>query len=195
VDEPTNVHCGSEWHLARLHCPTAALVYPFALRISKNSGKFACSAISIAAFLGAHRTTVLRAFQRLTEIGFFELLEYGKFDSNIYTVVKHRAWAEAHPGRCTEKTVFPWTGEGDPLGQQLYAASGCRVKFKEFQIKEYRRLGLDQAELVALFEEFRAGIGRLRKARNVPFHFLQYLRQQLRPTTSIPSTTSAIGAS
>ncbi len=176
-EEPSNFHCSSEWHLARLQCPTAALVYPFALRISKNSGKFACSAISVARFLDVHRTTVLRAFHKLSELGFFELLEYGKFDTNIYNVVLHSDWAQRNPGKCIQKIQFPWSGEGDPLGQQLYAASGGRVKFKEFQIREYRKSGLDDADLVARFNEFRSGVGRHRQPRNVGFHFLEYLRK------------------
>jgi hypothetical protein len=175
-EELSNFYCSSEWHLARLRCPTAALVYPFALRISKNSGKFSCSAISVARFLDVHRTTVLRAYHQLSELGFFELLEYGRFDTNIYSVVLHSDWAERHPGRCIQKIQFPWSGEGDPLAQQLYAASGGRVKFREFQIREYRKMGLDEAELVARFNEFRAGVGKYRQPRNVGFHFLKYLR-------------------
>jgi hypothetical protein len=175
-EELSNFHCCAEWHLARLQCPTTALVYPFALRISKNSGKFACSAISLAGFLDVHRTTVLRAYHLLAEIGFFELLEYGNFDTNIYAVVLHRTWAETHPGQCPQKTEFPWTGEGDPLAKQLYAASGGRVKFKAFQIAEYRKMDIDESKLIAMFNEFRSGIGRYRQARNVPFRFLEYLR-------------------
>jgi len=176
-EESTNYHCCAEWHLAQVRCPTAALVYPFALRISKNSRMFSCSAISVARFLGLHRTTVLRAYHKLSDIGFFDLLEYGKFDTNIYRVVSHRAWAESHPGKCPEKTQFPWTGEGDLLAQKLYGASGGRVTFKPFQISEYRKSGLAEDEIVTRFKEFRAGIGKYRQPRNVGFHFMQYLRQ------------------
>jgi hypothetical protein len=177
VFEPTSYHCCAEWHLAQLRCPTAALVYPFALRISKNSGKFACSAISVAHFFGVHRTTVLRAYHQLCKIGFFQLVEYGKFDTNIYSVVQHRAWAGSHPGGCPEKTNFPWAGEGDPLAQKLYGASGGRVRFKAFQIAEYRTMGLEEREIVKRFDEFQGRVGKYRQPRNVGFHFMQYLRQ------------------
>jgi hypothetical protein len=50
------------------------------------------------------------------------------------------------------------------------------VKFKEFQVREYRKTGLQPEKIVALFEEFRSGVGRNRKPRNVGFHFLQFLR-------------------
>ncbi len=176
ADNLTSFHCCAEWHLAQLGSPSAALVYPFALRISKNSGKFACSATSVGAFFGKHRTTILRAYHELTKVGLFELLEYGKFDVNIYNVLRHDAWAPKHPGLCAKKIEFPWTGEGDLLGQQLYAASGCRVKFKEFQITACRKTGLPEETIVSLFTEWRDGVGKFRKPRNMFFHFLMFLR-------------------
>lgn len=177
----TAFHCCAEWHLARLKSPTTALVYPFALRIATNSGKFACSAISVSHFLGVHRTTVLRAYQELTTLGFFELLEHGMFDTNIYRVLRHNEWADQHPGLCAVKVEYPWTGEGDPLGQRLYAASGGRVKFKDFQVRAYRATGLEEDTIVELFEDYRSAEGKYRKARNVPYHFLVYLRASTDP--------------
>jgi len=180
----TNFHCGSEWHLSRLDSRAAALVHPFALRISKGSKRFAASATSVAQFFGLHRTTILRAYHELNELGFFELLEYGMFDTNIYRVLNHTEWAKEHPGLCTMKAEFPWTGEGDPLGPRLFAASGCRVKFKEFQIREYRETGLPEDTIVRHFEEFRSGTGKFRRARNVPYYFLMHLRQLCRVEVS-----------
>jgi len=176
IEENTSFHCCAEWHLAKLSSPSAAFVYPFALRISKNSGKFACSATSVGAFFGKHRTTILRAYHELTNVGLFELLEYGKFDVNIYKVLKHDAWALKHPGLCTRKVEFPWTGEGDALGQNLWAASGCRVKFKEFQVAACRKTGLREETIVSLFTEWLEGVGKFRRSRNVPFHFLMFLK-------------------
>jgi hypothetical protein len=175
-EEPASFHCCAERHLAQFKSPTAALVYPFALRISKKTGTFSCSAISVGKFLNLHRTTILRAYKELTEFGFFELVYYGQFDTNVYAVLKHEEWAAKHPGQCVKKIEFPWTGEGDPLGQQLWVASGCRVKFKEFQVTGFRKTGLPEDTIVALFKEFRSGIGRNRKPKNVPYHFLQFLR-------------------
>lgn len=174
----SNFHCCGEWHLAQLRCPTAALVYPFAQRISHTSRRFSCSAISVAQYFDVHRTTVLRAYHLLSKIGFFILLEYGKFDTNMYEVITHKEWAKANPGRCIQKIKFAWTGEGDPLAIKLYAASGARVKFKEFQIKEYRTMGLEEDEIVALFQEFREGVGKYRQPRNVGYYFLQHLRRK-----------------
>ena len=182
-------HCCAERHLARLK-PRAALVYPFALRISKHSKRFACSASSVGDFLGLHRTTVLRAYHQLADIGFFELLERGHFDVNIYRVLRHDEWANEHPGLCATKSEFPWTGDGDPLGQKLYAISGARVKFKEFQVKEYRATGLDESTIVLLFDEFRSGTGKYRKPRNVPYHFLMHLRSIAAERRTLPEGPS-----
>jgi hypothetical protein len=183
----SNFHCCAEWHLARLPCGRAAPVYTFAQRISHNSRRFSCSAVSVARYFDVHRTTILRAYHCLSEIGFFVLLEYGKFDTNLYMVVSHQEWAKANPGKCVQKLKFAWTGEGDPLAIKLYAASGGRVKFMDFQVAEYRKTGFDEEKIVALFQEFREGIGKYRQARNVGLHFLKHLRriQRTDPTTII----------
>jgi hypothetical protein len=172
----TNYHCCAEWHLARLHSPTAALVYPFALRLSKTSRKFACSAVSVGEFFGLDRKTILRAYRQLTDKGFFELVESGAFDVNIYRVLLHKEWAAKYPGQCAKKIEFPWAGEGDLLGRRLYAASGGKVKFKPFQIVGYRNTGLKEDKIVALFEEFLPESGRFR-SKNVGFQFLKYLKE------------------
>lgn len=54
--------------------------------------------------------------------------------------------------------------------------AGARVKFKQFQINEYKKLGLSDDELVQHLKDFRNGLGKHRKARNVPYHFLVYLK-------------------
>jgi hypothetical protein len=149
----TSYHCCSEWHLARMS-PACSLVYPFALHISKESRKFSCSARGVAEFFGRNEKTVQRAYRELVEGGFFVLLQKGQFESSIYEVLTHKEWSERNPGQCTHKTEYPWTGEGDPLGRRLYAASGGRIKFMPFQVEAYRKTGFSEDEIVSFFEKF-----------------------------------------
>jgi hypothetical protein len=176
-NNPTSrFYCSSEWHFSRMRSNAAALVYNFARRISRNSGKYSCSDRSVAEYLDLHKDTIRRARKELVEAGWFVLLEYGMFDTNVYTVLSHKDWAIEHKDVCTKKEEFPWTAEGDPLGQKLHAASGCRVKFKAMQIAEYRKFGFSENTIVEMFEQWRAGVGSGRKPKNVGFHFFKYLR-------------------
>ena len=149
----SHFHCSAEWHLVKLS-PVCAIVYPFALRISKGSQKFACSAKSVGEYFGYEERAIRRAYRELEELGFFVRIETGFFEANVFKVLTHKDWAVENPNRCTTKMEFPWTGEGDPLGQRLWIASGARVKFKAFQIKFLRDLGLPEKEVVADFEKF-----------------------------------------
>ena len=174
----TNFHCCPEWHLAKLKSPTGALIYPFAHRLSRRSHKFSCSSETVGEFFGRDRKTVLRAFGELCKVGFFELIEKGRFDVNVYRVLSHTEWAAKNPGKCAQKVQYPWTGEGDKLGQRLYAASGTRVKFRSYQVAAFRNTGLDEETIVSLFETFRSGIGQDLKPKNVGYRFLEFLRNQ-----------------
>src|SRR5438445_9480081 len=118
-EEITPYHCCAEWHLSKIRSsPACALIYSFALRISRTSRKFSCSAISVAEFFGLNEKTVRRAYRSLVAAGFFILLERGTFESNMYRVLTHNEWKEMNPHRCAVKAEFPCTGEGDPLGQK-----------------------------------------------------------------------------
>jgi hypothetical protein len=146
-------HCSAEWHLARLS-PASRVVYPHALRLSRKSGKFCGSAVGLAEYFAYERHAIGRSLRELVETGFFVLLEKGTFESNIYKVLPHTEWAAANPGRCTSKVEMPWAGEGDPLGQQLWIASGSRIKFRDDQVQFLRKLGLSEPEIVSQFEKF-----------------------------------------
>lgn len=174
---PSHFHCSAEWHFSRFKSSRAAsLIHPWALRISKNTGKFSVSATQAAKHFRLSRSTASRAYTELAESGFFVLLEYGQFDSNVYQVLTHKEWSALHKDQCAVKEEFPWTPENDPLGNQLWAVSGSRIKFKQFQIDCYRQLGLPDPEIIELFRGWREGVGRWRQARNVPKHFLKHLR-------------------
>ena len=42
---------------------------------------------------------------------------------------------------------FPWTGEGDPLGQSLWKMTCGQVKFGDFQVKGLRKLAADENKI------------------------------------------------
>jgi hypothetical protein len=195
--EFTSFHCCAEWHLSRLSSP-CAVIYPFALRISKNSGKFTGSAGSVGRFFCFSLRTAQRGFRELRESGFFTLIESGKrsFEASTYGVLTHKEWAIQHPGECAEKFSYPWTAEGDHFGQKLWVASNCQVRFLPFQLKTYRDTGISEAEIISLFEPWYANHKADQQGKkwrkSVGYHFLMYLRREIesraRPhTDAIPS--------
>ena len=183
--EFSNFHCCAEWHLARM-ASICALVYPFGLRLSRNSQKFVCSAKRVAEYFGVSLRTVQRAYRDLRTLGFFVLIESGKdkFEPSVFQVLTHTEWAARNPGKCTEKIAYQWTADGDPLGQSLWAASGCQVQFKPFQVKLYRETGIPEAEIIALFNSWypvqKEEKWGKRWRKGVGYHFLMYLRQHVR---------------
>jgi hypothetical protein len=200
MDEPidvqfSNFHCCAEWHLARLS-PICALIYGFGLRISKKSGRFTCSAASVAQFLGVSIRTVQRGFQELKSAGFFRMLESGKhsFEPSVYHVLTHLEWAKQNPGRCVEKAEFPWTNECDRLGQALWVASGSRIAFKPFQVNVIRNTGIPEPEIISLFESWyprhKADKWGKKWRNSVAFHFITFLREQTE--TSVPAATEEV---
>jgi hypothetical protein len=119
-------HCTIEWHLARL-VPLAAVLYPFAYRISKASRRFHCSAVNLVQHFGVSEWTVLRAIRALQAAGLFILLAKEPFKPSVYRVVSHKEWAADHRGCCAVRDAYPWSEEGgDQLGIRLYNASGGR---------------------------------------------------------------------
>jgi AraC-like DNA-binding protein len=140
----------------------ALAVYNFALRISKESGVFFCSAVGLAEHFGCNERSIRRAFEQLLEVGFFELTGQARFEANVYTVIPHRVWAERNPGQCVTRLAFPWSGECDQLGQKLWVASGGRAKFRPYQIKFLKTLRLSDERIVSEFAAFW-----LRQSRNM----------------------------
>jgi hypothetical protein len=192
-------HCGAEWHLA-LMTKAAALIYPWALRISKKSGRFRVSPRQAAVYFHVGHRSAQRAYEELLEAGLFELLESGKEsgDTSVYKPVKHKEWAEKHPGKCATKIELPWTKENDPLGQELHTITDGRVLFKSFQILAYRKLGFDDETIIKLFQVWYPQYRAEQEAKSsgkswrksVGFHFLKSLKTMQNdagPTGAYPS--------
>lgn len=98
--------CSAEWHLRRYmggHITLAALLYPFALAISKNTARFFCSGIELADYFNCSQTTVYANIQLLEDLGFFEYLQTFADRRKVYAVLTHSQWAKSHPGRCVVK--------------------------------------------------------------------------------------------
>jgi hypothetical protein len=154
--------------------------------LSRNSGKFVCSAARVAEYFDVSLRTVQRAYHDLRTLGFFVLLESGKdkFEPSVFQVLAHKEWATRNPGKCTEKIAFPWTDDGDPLGQSLWAASGCQVQFKPFQVKAYRDEGIPEPEIISLFSAWysvqKAEKWGKRWRKGVGYNFRVYLHQHVR---------------
>ena len=118
-------HCSWEWHIARL-CAVCALIYPHAFKVGGGietelaERRFFASAGSLAAYFDYSECQVRRGLKQLEEAEFFQLIARKKFKPTQYRVFSHDEWALRHKGKCTTKVTFPWTGEGDPLGQALW---------------------------------------------------------------------------
>lgn len=147
-------HCSAEWHLQQMTSRLALAVYSLARKLSGKSGVFSASAENVAMYFGVHRNTVQRTFEELANSGFFELSQTERFRPNVYHVVDHNEWAKRHPRQCVKKSSFPWDGEGDPLGTQLHAISGQRVKFLPNQVAALRKFGLSDDQIKAEFHTF-----------------------------------------
>jgi hypothetical protein len=177
-------HCSAEWHLWQLkdrkdvRTTLAAVLYPFAYRLSKDSGVFHASAVRIAEHFRTSEWTVLRAMDALTKAGFLVVINKEYFQASIYRVVSHEEWARAHPEQCLVKADYPWSGEeGDELGVQLYTKSGGRVRWFPNILGALRKTGLNDEQIVQEFELFFKGraAGKRGHYKSVPFSFLRFL--------------------
>lgn len=150
--EGSPFYCSVEWHLYRMKSEFAPVLYSWARKVTHKTGVLSASAERIAQYFSVERKTVLRALDELSDAGFFKLTRIERFKPNVYKIVDHREWAKRHPRRCVEKISFPWDGEGDLLGQQLFAISGQRVKFLPNQVAGLRALGFSDDRIT---EEWR----------------------------------------
>jgi hypothetical protein len=150
-------------------------------------GKFWASQKELAdGRYGVDESTVNLAVASLVAEGWFELVERGKSgQTNIYQLFDHEDWAKKHPNRCLTQETFAWSGRGDPLGIALYRCSAGRVTFNEFNIRNLRKLGLEEQVLVAAFEDYLRGGGANRKPRNVPSGFYIHLQASLASETPL----------
>ena len=157
-DSVTAYHCTATWHLAR-KIRAAELIYSLACVVSKSSHKFFCSAENLAHYLGYERRQIYRGLQELEDAGFLEIVSRQSFQSCVYQVILHKAWAEKHPDGCAIKQSFPWEGEGDELGRKMYALGGGRYRFMQHEVKTLRRTALPEEFILREWEDF---IGRWR---------------------------------
>jgi len=146
--------CSAEWHLQQMKSRLASSLYNWARRLSKQSRVFSASAEHVAEYFGVNRKTALSALEELAENGFFIIDRSERFKPNVYRVISHNEWAKRNPSRCVEKIAFPWDGEGDPLGRQLYAISGGRVKFWPLQMNGLRNMGFPDEQIIEHFRTF-----------------------------------------
>jgi hypothetical protein len=71
---------------------------------------------------------------------------------------------------------FPFTEEGDPLGQKLWQATGGRVRFKQFQMDNLRKLQFSDEEVLVKFSEFWETEGKTLAVQDVSRHFFMALK-------------------
>jgi hypothetical protein len=149
-------YCSAEWHMVQMKSPRAAPIYTWARKVSSGSGSFHASAQNMAAYFRVDRKVILRALKELAAYGFLVLDRAERGKPNKYKVIDHKEWAATHQGLCVQEIAFPWKGEGDPLGRQLYATSGGRTKFWPNQMTGLRNLGFGDEEIAELFRRFLA---------------------------------------
>lgn len=151
----TAFYCSSVYHLVNLS-RAAQSVYDVGMSLTKGEedAEFFASAKQLADYIGYEVKQIKRARAELTELGFFELKRERDFDTNVYRVLTHKQWAERHPGQCAEKVVMPWEGEGDPLGQKLYAASAGEKSLRDYQTLLLRRTEISEDIIVDEFRMF-----------------------------------------
>jgi hypothetical protein len=129
-------------------------LYSLAYRITRAcKNKYRASVPQLMHHFGRSESTFHRAYGNLRDLGFFLLLESGQgtWESNVFRVLTHEEWAEAHPNQCAVKIDNNWQDGFDPLGIELFNVSGGKVKFRPFQIMWYRQNGLTDDEIVGLF--------------------------------------------
>ncbi len=155
IPKDSKFHCSAEWHLSRLKTMCAGLIYTHAMMLAKRSHNYYCSQRDMAEYFDKNRRTIAAAFQELVSLGFFEEIRADAGKAVNYRPVKHTEWAEKHPNQCVEKLAMPWDGEDDPLGRDLYAVSGGRVKaFFPNVLKSFRKIVNNDAAIITAFKEF-----------------------------------------
>jgi len=175
-------HCSWEWHIARLPHSVCAVIYSLAFRVSGRREQelskryFFASAKSLATYFNYSEGHIGRGLRELEKAGFFQLIARKKFRPTHYRVLSHEDWAAKHKGQCTAKVEFPWTGEGDPLGQSLWKMSGGQVKFADFQVKSLRKMGMDANTIEQEFSSFWENTGHRMKPIKVPPTFYMHMK-------------------
>ncbi len=153
----TEFFCSPEWHIMRYHNPVDATLalYGLAFRLTHGGkDKYHATVPQLMHHFARSENTFHRAYGNLRDLGFFVLAESGKenWEGNVFDVLAHDEWAEAHPNQCAVKFDNNWADGFDPLGIALFNAAGGKVKFRPFQIAWYRNNGLKDNEITMLFE-------------------------------------------
>ena len=156
--ETSSYFCTSEWHFAEFKgkgAYYAPLIFGFALRMAKTSGKFYCSIPRLQVYFRLDERTVRAALHLLVATGFFQMLSDESGKAITYKPIKHQEWAKLHPGRCPEKIEMPsWFGDQDPLGRALFAASSGNVTFYPNFIKGMRKTGHSDQSILGHWSAF-----------------------------------------
>jgi hypothetical protein len=149
-------HCSAEWHLAKIKSNIATLLYNHARRLSKDSGVFSASVGNVAHYFRVHPNSVSWAIKKLLAAEFFILLKSGKdwFETSDYRVVDHTEWAAQHANGCCQKEDFGWANR--QLGQLMFAASGQKIKLRDFQVENLLNTGIPEDEIFQEWKTFLA---------------------------------------
>jgi hypothetical protein len=142
--------------------------------------RFFASAGSLATYFEYSECQIRRGLMELEHTGFFQLIARKKFKPTHYRVLSHEDWALKNPGKCTSKVQYPWTGEGDPLGQSLWKRTCGEVRFADCQIKGLRSLGVDEGKIIEEFSVYWERTGQRMKPKNVPAGFHMFMKDTSR---------------
>src|SRR5258707_15823198 len=110
-NEDSYYHCTAEWHFAQLTgkgSTFAALLYSFALFLSKRTDIFSASKARLTAYFGVDDKTIRKACRLLVDLGFFEILSQEIGATVRYKIVRHLDWSIKHPGHCVQRSATPW---------------------------------------------------------------------------------------
>src|SRR6266481_4434718 len=125
-DRMTEFFCSADWHIMRLDAKAvdATLsLYSLAYRITRAcKNKYRASVPQVMHHFNRSEATFHRAYSNLRKLGFFVLLESGQenWEANVFRVLTHDEWAEAHPNQCAVKLDNNWRDGFDPLGIELF---------------------------------------------------------------------------
>ena len=153
--------CTEYFHFAELS-PFTALLYGLAFKITKGAKEdelFFASAKSIADYYSCSESKVRRGLKQLDKSGFLQLIRANTFQTNVYRVLTHKEWMEAHPGKCCSKLKYHYSEVGDPLGNKLWRVTGGRVRFQQWQIDNFRKFNLSDDEVAAIFSDWWNQVG------------------------------------
>lgn len=184
----SNFHCSTEYHLAQTRSLVNVVVYELAYRLSAESGVFSGSADEVASYFEFHPKAVSQSYRDLTGLGHFIELRNGakNFETNEYRVVKHSEWAESHPGTCRVKEDFGW--DVIPLGQQMFAVSGRKIKLRAFEVNIFLKTGLPPALILERWRTFLNDNRNQPKAwrKSAAYLFWQHLQVEIPRMAEVP---------